>query len=87
MHGKRAPLVFWSDVPFLAPECGDHKIIWELNRHQHLLVLGRAFWLTFPVARQRSRKIAAFRDWLCDEAARACAAAAPYISAAGTPGT
>jgi len=24
----------------------DHKIIWELNRHQHWLALGRAFWLT-----------------------------------------
>lgn len=47
---------------------------------------GRAFWLTFPVARQRSRKIGAFRDWLCDEAARACATAAPYIRAAVTPG-
>src|SRR5262249_9193466 len=32
--------------PFLDPSCGDHKIIWELNRHQHWLVLGRAFWLT-----------------------------------------
>jgi hypothetical protein len=26
--------------------CGDHKVIWELNRHQHWLMLGRAFWLT-----------------------------------------
>ena len=25
---------------------GDHKIIWELNRHQHWLALGRAAWLT-----------------------------------------
>ncbi len=25
---------------------GDHKIIWELNRHQHWLTLGRAAWLT-----------------------------------------
>ena len=33
---------FWSTVPYLDPSSGDHKIIWELNRHQHLLVLGRA---------------------------------------------
>ena len=31
---------------------------------------GRSFWLTYPVARQNSRKIAAFRQWLCDEAER-----------------
>jgi uncharacterized heparinase superfamily protein len=46
VHDRRAPPLFWSTVPFLNPECGDHKIIWELNRHQHWLVLGRAFWLT-----------------------------------------
>ena len=28
------------------PSIGDHKIIWELNRHQHWLQLGRASWLT-----------------------------------------
>ena len=33
-------------MPYLRPECGDHKVIWELNRHQHWLVLGRAYWLT-----------------------------------------
>lgn len=46
VHGRRAPRLFWDRVPYLAPECGDHKIIWELNRHQHWLTLGRAYWLT-----------------------------------------
>jgi hypothetical protein len=46
VHDRRPPRAFWSTVPFLDPRCGDHKIIWELNRQQHLLVLGRAFWLT-----------------------------------------
>jgi hypothetical protein len=46
VHGRRAPRVFYADVPFLSPEIGDHKIIWELNRHQHWLQLGRAYWLT-----------------------------------------
>jgi hypothetical protein len=46
VHGKRAPAAFWTRVPFLDPACGDHKIIWELNRHQHWLALGRASWLT-----------------------------------------
>ena len=46
VHGRRAPRAFYADVPFLSPEVGDHKIIWELNRHQHWLRLGRAAWLT-----------------------------------------
>jgi hypothetical protein len=46
VHQRRAPRRFWSAVPYLEPVCGDHKIIWELNRHQHWLVLGRAYWLT-----------------------------------------
>jgi len=25
---------------------GDVKYVWELNRHQHLIVLGKAYWLT-----------------------------------------
>lgn len=46
VHGRRAPLAFWESVPYLEPSCGDHKITWELNRHQHFLVLGRAYALT-----------------------------------------
>jgi hypothetical protein len=45
VHDRRAPRRFWADVPYLDPDCGDHKIIWELNRHQHWLALGRASWL------------------------------------------
>jgi Heparinase II/III-like protein/Heparinase II/III N-terminus len=46
IHERRAPMQFWADVPFLNHSVGDHKIIWELNRQQHWLVLGRALWLT-----------------------------------------
>jgi len=42
----RCPAGFWSRVPYLDPGDGDHKIIWESNRHQHWLALGRAAWLT-----------------------------------------
>lgn len=44
-HGCTAPRRFWADVPYLDPACGDHKVTWELNRHQHWTALGRAFWL------------------------------------------
>ena len=40
---------------------------------------GRTFWFTYPVARQNSRKIASFREWLCEEAVRDRDAAQPYI--------
>jgi hypothetical protein len=46
VHGRRAPRQFWASIPYLDPRVGDHKIIWELNRHQHWLMLGRAAWLT-----------------------------------------
>jgi uncharacterized heparinase superfamily protein len=46
VHDRRAPLAFWSSVPYLDESCGDHKIVWELNRHQHWIRLGRAYWLT-----------------------------------------
>jgi hypothetical protein len=63
VHDCRAPLLFWSDVPYLDPACGDHKIIWELNRQQHWLTLGRAFWLTGDV-RYRDRCIAELKSWM-----------------------
>lgn len=46
VHRRGAPARFWADVPYLDSSIGDHKIIWELNRHQHWLQLGRAWWLT-----------------------------------------
>ena len=63
VHGARPPRVFWSAVPYLDPACGDHKIIWELNRHQHWRALGRAFWLTGDV-RYRDVFVAELETWL-----------------------
>ena len=43
VHHKRAPRKPWYEVPFLDfDQIGDHKIIWELNRHQHLVTLAQA---------------------------------------------
>jgi hypothetical protein len=45
VRGARSPLVHWSRIKYLDPEvAGDHKLIWELNRHQYFLTLGRAYW-------------------------------------------
>jgi hypothetical protein len=42
VHQKRAPRIPWYRIPFLDfDQVGDHKIIWELNRHQHLVTLAQ----------------------------------------------
>ncbi len=47
VHGRRAPLKPWFKIRYLDfNEVGDHKIIWELNRHQHLVTLAKAYLLT-----------------------------------------
>lgn len=47
LHGKRVPLDPWFRIPFLDfAVVGDHKVIWELNRHQHLVTLAKAHRLT-----------------------------------------
>jgi hypothetical protein len=65
VHRLRAPRGFWDRVPYLSPECGDHKIIWELNRHQHWMALGRAYWLTGD-RRFRAAFVEQLYSWLRD---------------------
>jgi hypothetical protein len=63
VHDKHAPGGFWSTVRYLDAASGDHKIIWELNRHQHWIALGRAYWLT-GASRYRERCLAELTSWL-----------------------
>lgn len=46
IHNRSASRAFWSDIDYLDPRYGDHKITWEINRHQHWLALARAYHLT-----------------------------------------
>jgi hypothetical protein len=47
VHGKRSPLKPWFKINFQDfHEVGDHKVIWELNRHQHMVTLAKAGLLT-----------------------------------------
>ncbi|HEU4829910.1 MAG TPA: alginate lyase family protein [Gemmatimonadales bacterium] len=47
LSGRRSPLRHWSQVPYLEfDEVGDHKVVWELNRHQHFVTLAQAYALT-----------------------------------------
>jgi len=47
VHRKHSPLKPWFKINFLDFQTvGDHKIIWELNRHQHLVTLAKVWRLT-----------------------------------------
>jgi hypothetical protein len=47
VHGKRAPLKPWVEIPYLDfAKVGDSKVTWEINRHQHLVTLAKAYRLT-----------------------------------------
>jgi hypothetical protein len=47
VSNTRTPLSHWSRIDYLDPRvAGDKKIVWELNRHQHFFLTGRAYWLT-----------------------------------------
>ena len=47
VHNKEAPRAPWCKIPFLDfATVGDHKVTWELNRHQHLVTLAKAWLLT-----------------------------------------
>jgi hypothetical protein len=47
LSDRRASLVHWSRVPYLdASQVGDHKLTWEVNRHQWVMWLAQAWLLT-----------------------------------------
>ncbi len=42
--GVETGLDYFRLIPYLdAAQAGDHKVIWELNRHQHLVILAQAY--------------------------------------------
>jgi hypothetical protein len=47
MHSTTSGTSYFRRIPYLDfDRVGDHKSVWELNRHQHLVVLAQAFLLT-----------------------------------------
>jgi Heparinase II/III N-terminus/Heparinase II/III-like protein len=47
VHGKTAPRKTWFQIHYLDfDEVGDSKVTWDLNRHQHLVTLAKAYHLT-----------------------------------------
>jgi hypothetical protein len=60
IHEKRAPRKRWFQIKYLDyDQVGDSKVTWELNRHQHLVTLAKAYRLS------GNNKFAAelFRQW------------------------
>ncbi|HEX3880391.1 MAG TPA: heparinase II/III family protein, partial [Bryobacteraceae bacterium] len=47
ISGKSSDVGYFRRMPYLDfNQVGDHKIIWELNRHQHLVLLAQAWRFT-----------------------------------------
>jgi Heparinase II/III-like protein/Heparinase II/III N-terminus len=64
VHGKSAPLRPWFQIPFLEfAAVGDHKITWELNRHQHLVTLAKA-WLLSKDEKYVQELLAQWHSWI-----------------------
>src|SRR5271154_2563911 len=64
VNRTRAPLQPWFKIPFLDfAAVGDHKVIWELNRHQHLVTLAKAQLLTGD-SKYIHELIAQWRSWV-----------------------
>jgi hypothetical protein len=62
--GRRAPRGHWATIPFLdAAIAGDHKVTWEVNRHQWLVTLAQAWWLTGD-ERWAERALAEIDAWI-----------------------
>jgi hypothetical protein len=46
-RGIETPQKYFRTIPYLdLATAGDHKLIWEVNRHQHLVLLAQAFVIT-----------------------------------------
>jgi Heparinase II/III-like protein/Heparinase II/III N-terminus len=63
-NGKTSGTPYFRLVPYLnAARTGDHKWIWELNRHQHLVVLAQAFLFSGDERCLQEIEVE-IRDWL-----------------------
>jgi len=63
VHGKRSPRKPWHKINFFDfAQIGDHKVTWELNRHQHLVTLAKA-WLFTHDSRYPNELISQWYAW------------------------
>ena len=63
-HGQETPPAYFRRVPYLDfQKAGDHKWVWEINRHQHLLLLAQA-WAIAPEPSYLATLGAQLESWL-----------------------
>jgi len=66
VHGKRAPRKAFYKIRYLDfNQVGDSKVTWELNRHQHLVILAKAARLTGQ-GRYADQILRQWRHWRAD---------------------
>lgn len=66
VSGRRAPEVHWTRIDALDHDMvGDHKVVWELNRHQWFAELGQAWRLTGD-ERYAEALVAFITGWMRD---------------------
>ncbi len=64
ISGVRAPRDHWSRIAYLDPAvAGDHKAVWEINRHHILVSLGQAYWYTGD-ERWAERALSWLDEWM-----------------------
>jgi hypothetical protein len=64
VHGRETGLDWFRRIPYLRFDAaGDHKVVWELNRHQHLAALAQA-WLFDPQPAYIDRIAGDLDSWL-----------------------
>lgn len=64
LSGLETDTSFFRRIPYLdAARVGDHKVIWELNRHQHLVVLAQD-WLLHRDQDSLNELVMQLESWL-----------------------
>lgn len=67
VSGLSVSLLHWRKVPFLDEQlAGDHKIVWELNRHWHLVTLAQGCLLGSDGDIERSAIREQFASWISE---------------------
>lgn len=61
--GRRWPLSYWTRIPICYNDGSDIKVPWELNRFHHLVILGKAYWLTAE-ERYAQEFVDQITDWI-----------------------
>jgi uncharacterized heparinase superfamily protein len=62
---KEWPMKFYADVNICGRDIGDVKHVWELNRHQFFIDLGKAYWLSGD-ERYAERFFSLIDSWIDD---------------------